>query len=139
MPEGVLPLSEIERVDERCRADPDVLRAPAADTAGELDRFGDAKRVDRHLHLRQVGAQLPCCIGVSDEVEATQRDTTRGRLQKADGLFHERGLAGSVRAEQTVDLAWLDAERDAVVGGKGTEALGESVDAERPVVRWLRG
>ena len=113
----------------------DVPGAPAADAPGELDRFGDVERVDRHLHLRQVGAQLAGRVRVGDEVEATERDATGGRLQKADGLLDKRRLAGPVRAEQSVDLARLDAEGDGVVGDNRAEALRETLDAERPVVR----
>ena len=78
---------------------------------------------------------MPRRIGVGDEVEATERDTTGGRLQETDRLLHERGLACSIWAEQTVDLAGPDAKRDGVVGGERAEPLGESLDAERPVVR----
>ena len=130
------PFAEVERVDQRGCTRLDVPRAPTADAAGQLDRLGDVERIDRHLHLRQVRAQLPCRIGVGDEVETTERDTTGGRFQETDCLLDERGLACSVWAEQTVDLARLDAKRDVVVGGECAELFGESVDAERPVVRW---
>ena len=56
--------------------------------------------------------------------------------QQADRLLDQRGLAGAVRPEQTVDLARLDPEGDVVVGGQRAEPLGEALDAKAQSSLW---
>ena len=55
--------------------------------------------------------------GVANDVEITDEDPSRGRFMYAGDTVDRRGLAGSVRTEQTEDPARLGGEGDPIHGG----------------------
>jgi hypothetical protein len=61
---------------------------------------------------------------------AVHQDATLVGAQQAEQHVHQGGLAGAVLAQQGVDLAGLDHQVDAVVGGEGPEPLGDALELE---------
>ena len=73
--------------------------------------------------------------------DAVQLDGAAVGLVDAGNEMHQGGLAGAVLADQRMDLAAADLERDAVDGPHAREGLGDVADGQarrcrrRPTVR----
>src|SRR2546426_972334 len=65
------------------------------------------------------------------DVGAGEDDPPRVRVRVAGDAVEERGLAGSVRADEPDDLARRDRERDLLVGDEAAEALRDGAELEK--------
>ena len=132
---GVAPLADVQRLDELVGAAAHGRSVAAADPPGQLDGLVHPERVDRHLGLREVRAQLAGRVGIGDQVIGSQGDPASGRLEQPDDLLDQGRLAGAVGPEQAVDLARLHLQGDLVVGPVGAVVdLGDGLGPEAPVL-----
>ncbi len=67
------------------------------------------------------------------DVATVKADRARVWCNLAGELSDQRGLAGAVRADDGMQLARRNGERDAVGGHNATEALGETFDREQRI------
>ena len=124
----VQPFPDVQRIDEALTAGAHVGRAAAAELTHEVDGLARGQPVDGQLRLGLQRAGLAGVAWVRDRVTAVDADAARVGTQETDDLVDERRLAGTVVAEQAVDLAPLRVEGDAVVGAHaGTTPEGPSI------------
>ena len=87
---------------------------------GDLERAREAEMAAApRRHARDVGVAEMNAAGIGD--------------QRAAELGDERGLAGAVRADDGVQLAFRYGDIDVVGGDDAAEALGEAFDLEQRV------
>ena len=98
----------------------------------EHDVLGDGEDRDQHEvlvdHPDAGGDRVAGAGEVLDHV--VELDLALVGLVEAVQDVHQRGLAGAVLAEKTVDLAWFDSQRDPVVRYEGSEAFGDVAEDE---------
>ncbi|HEU5355553.1 MAG TPA: hypothetical protein VFU65_13875 [Actinocrinis sp.] len=70
----VAPRAEVQRLDEFVRLPLDLGPSAAAHPAAQYDRLPGAERVDRHLRLRQVRAELAGPGRIHHQIARSQRD-----------------------------------------------------------------
>jgi hypothetical protein len=106
---------------------PLVEQDPVAGLDAEDDVLGHGHHRDEHEVL--VDHPDPRLDGVARRAErdrlAVEQDLPGVRLVEAVEDVHQRRLAGAVLAQQRVDLALLNVERDVVVGNDAREHLAD--------------
>src|SRR3974390_657630 len=122
------------------------LRAPEIEGATALALQGDAY-VLQHGHMREHGGNLERAREAEPRhfrrrqrryVAAVVDDAAARRAQELGEHVEAGGLAGSVRADQGMDAATADAQRDAVDRDKPSELLGQILSFEDDVVTHTR-
>ncbi|MGY4600191.1 hypothetical protein ACVWXL_007937 [Bradyrhizobium sp. GM22.5] len=92
---------------------------------GEIEQQrGDLERTCQAQRAAAIGRQI-------GDVAPRQRDAAGMRLQMPCELADQRGLAGAVRADDGVQLACRNVERDVVRRNDAAEAAHQPVDAEQ--------
>jgi len=112
--------------------------APEAETVALQHLYGDGDVVEHRVIGKQAG-DLECArqperdaLGRREIVDrlAGEFDGALIRLELAHQLRDQRGLAGTVGADQRVDLAGHDGEVDMVGGEQAAETLDQSANVE---------
>ena len=91
---------------------------------------GGEIRVDRQL-ARKIANPPPRLEGVAPAVEAEHARASARRSQQVEQQPDRRRLAGAVGAEEPVDLARQDFERELLDTDHGAVVLGQAVDLDR--------
>ncbi|MFK4512170.1 hypothetical protein ABIF81_007348 [Bradyrhizobium daqingense] len=92
---------------------------------GEIEQQrGDLERTCQAQRTATIGWQI-------GDVAPGQRDAAGMRLEMPGELADQRGLAGAVRADDGMQLAAGDVERDVVGGDDAAEAAHQLLDAEQ--------
>jgi hypothetical protein len=126
-------ISDLDEVDACQRGCDLVAPLVAAQTAQPRE----VRQVLPHRELRVQGERLghdthqPLrANGIAFDGVAAHADATSIRAREASDHLQHRGLAGTVRPEQTVDLTGAYVERHVVDGGEVAEALHQAVHAQ---------
>ena len=142
---GVLGHPALHRVARQARADQDVgeplgsQRSPPAQRGEVLQVLQAAEVAVQHHLLGDVG-QAPLGLqGLGGDIEAGHVHAAGRRLEEPQKQVDGGRLAGAVRAQQTVDLGWSDAEVEARDGLHVAIALGQRPRLENGGRRDRRG
>ena len=98
----------------------------------ERDVLGDGEDRDQHevlVHHADPGLDRVARSVEVDRATVDQQLTLVRRVQAVEHV-HQRALAGTVLAEERVDLTRLDREVDVVVGHQGPEPLGDPLELQ---------
>ena len=108
-------------------------------TGEQVDCLGDPEPVRQPGALQLAADLLSHPVGVPDRVQAQHPDLTRVLAPQPLEDLDRRGLAGTVGADQTEDLAVMDGEVEVVDDGPAVVGLGEPANGDDWLGRAGRG
>ena len=113
---------------------PELLQQPVTvgrpATGEQVDCLGDPEPVGQPGALQLAADLLSQPVGVPDRVQAQHPDLTRVLAPQPLEDLDRRGLAGTVGADETEDLAVMDGEVEVVDDGPAVVSLGEPADGD---------